>query len=854
MQMPFCWDRSPAQAPENHIAIHGTVVVSCHFGLSVPGKTTTFRLFSSTQIDHNTGKGRLSAEARLRGGKKTKHGPGKTSTVTYQVTFFVDTEFGTPGAIVVKNGLKNDQFFLRYVQLELAEDRCIHFECNSWVYPYKKTNSDRIFFINTSYLPDKTPEALRLLREEELRSLQGNGRGERKDWERVYDYDYYNDLGNPDKDDHDRKTRKHMINLDFYIPPDERFNPTKLAEVLTLAVQAVTHFVIPESRALFQGNINNFKSFDQLRRDLYSKPQQPVVEGVVMDKLKTSVPSQKTYKQVSKMVKETPVKFPIPQVIEHDQEAWRTDEEFAREMLSGLNPVVIKKLDVFPPVSSGGKKSSIAAAHIERQLEGRTVEKAIEQNRLYILDHHDYLMPYLKRINELGMCIYASRTLLFLKDDGTLKPVVIELSLPSDRAGDDGETSRIFLPAKQGTDGHLWQLAKAHVSVNDSGYHQLISHCLRSRVVFLNTKFSTEILVLEPSNKLTSHYLSMDRLFTHAAVEPFIIATKRHLSAMHPINKLLEPHFKDNMQINTLARSILLNAGGILERTLYPGKYAMEMSSAIYSEWRFTEHSLPNQLIKRGVASMDPSGGMSLHIEDYPYAVDGLDVWRAIEGWVQSYCAHFYHSDAAVVGDRELQAWWNDVRSVGHGDRQHDPACWLELDTVAHLAETLSTLIWIASALHAAVNFGQYGYAGFMPNRPTRCRRFVPQRGSPEMAQLEADPEKFFLEMVPDRFTTTLGLTLIEVLSNHTSDELYLGQRATSTWTDDGEVLQLLDRFREELRRVEKRVEERNRDPRLKNRRGPAKVPYTLLFPDVGNVGGKVKGITGKGIPNSVSI
>ncbi|CAL5094172.1 unnamed protein product [Urochloa decumbens] len=847
MQMPFCWDRGPAQAPENHIAINGTVVVSCHFGLSVPGKTTTLCLFSSTQIDHNTGKGKLSTEAPLRSGRKTKHGPGKTSTMTYQVTLFVDTEFGTPGAIVVKNGLKNDQFFLRYVQLELAEDRSIHFECNSWVYPYKKTNSDRVFFINTAYLPDKTPEALRLLREEELRSLRGNGRGERKDWERIYDYDYYNDLGNPDKEDHIRpilggtatypyprrcrtgralfkkdgmtETRKHMINLDFYIPPDERFNPTKLAEVLTLAVQAVTHFVIPESRALFQGNINNFKSFDQLRRDLYSKPQQPVVEGVVMDKLKTSVPSHKTYKQVSKMVKETPVRFPIPQVVEHDQGAWRTDEEFAREMLAGLNPVVIKRLDVFPPVSSGGKKSSITTAHIEGQLEGRTVEKAIEHNRLYILDHHDYLIPYLRRINTLGVCIYASRTLLFLKDDGTLKPVVVELSLPSDGAG-DGEISRIFLPASQGTEGQMWQLAKAHVCVNDSGYHQLISHWL----------------------------------FTHATVEPFIIATKRQLSVMHPINKLLEPHFKDNMQINTLARSILLSAGGILERTMFPGKYAMQMSSAIYSEWRFAEQSLPNELIKRGVASKDPSGGVTLHIKDYPYAVDGLDVWRAIEGWVQSYCAHFYHSDAAVVGDRELQAWWDDVRLVGHGDRQHDSACWLKLDTVAHLAETLSTLIWIASALHAAVNFGQYGYAGFMPNRPTQCRRFVPLPGSPEMVQLEADPEMFFLEMVPDRFTTTLGLALIEVLSNHTSDELYLGQRSTSSWTDDGEVLQLLDRFRDELRRVEKRVAERNRDPRLKNRRGPAKVPYTLLFPDVGNVGGKEKGITGKGIPNSVSI
>jgi lipoxygenase len=58
-----------------------------------------------------------------------------------------------------------------------------------------------------------------------------------------------------------------------------------------------------------------------------------------------------------------------------EAEAWRSDEEFAREMLAGLNPVVIKRLEVFPPVSRGGKQSSITAAHIEKQLEGQTVAK-----------------------------------------------------------------------------------------------------------------------------------------------------------------------------------------------------------------------------------------------------------------------------------------------------------------------------------------------------------------------------------------------------------------------------------------------------------------------------------------------
>ena len=248
--------------------------------------------------------------------------------------------------------------------------------------------------------------------------------------------------------------------------------------------------------------------------------------------------------------------------------------------------------------------------------------------------------------------------------------------------------------------------------------------------------------------------------------------------------------------------------------------------------------------------------GVRLLIKDYPYAVDGLVIWWAIEQWVKEYLDVYYSNDGELQRDVELQAWWKEVREEVHGDLK-DRDWWPRMNTVQQLARTCTTIIWVASALHAAVNFGQYPYAGYLPNRPTVSRRPMPEPGSDDYKKLEAgqkEADMVFIRTITSQFQTILGISLIEILSKHSSDEVYLGQRDTPEWTSDAKAQEAFRRFGTRLTEIESRVMTMNADPRLKNRNGPAKFPYTLLYPNTSDEKGAAAGITAKGIPNSVSI
>ncbi|KAE8039377.1 hypothetical protein FH972_011795 [Carpinus fangiana] len=690
-----------------------------------------------------------------------------------------------------------------------------------------------------SYLPSQTPNGLRRLREEELVILRGNGKGERKSFERVYDYDVYNDLGDPDSSanlkrsvlggkqhPYPRRCRTGRQRTEkgansVYVPRDECFAEVKQLTFSANSVYSVLHAVVPSiETAIIDADLGfpYFTAIDSLFNEGLNLPP---LKNQNKEFLRTLLP--RILKAITD-TEENMLRFETPETMDRDKFFWFRDAEFSRQTLAGLNPCSIQLVTEWPlkskldPKIYGPPESAITTEMIERDIGGyMTVNEAINQKKLFILDYHDLLLPYVNKVREVkGTTLYGSRTLFFLTPDGTLRPLAIELTRPPM----DGKPQwkEVHSPGWDATGIWLWRLAKVHVLAHDSGYHQLVSHWLR----------------------------------THCATEPYIIATNRQLSVVHPIYRLLHPHFRYTMEINALAREALINAGGIIETSFAPAKYSGELSSAAYDQqWQFNLQALPADLINRGMAVEDPSAphGLKLTIEDYPFANDGLILWDAIKEWVTDYVNHYYPNPSLILSDQELQQWWTEIRTLGHADKKDEP-WWPVLKTPKDLIQIITTIVWVTSGHHAAVNFGQYTYAGYFPNRPTVARTNMPTEDPSEefWKNFLKKPEGALLQCFPSQIQATRVMAVLDILSNHSPDEEYLGDKIEPTWAEDPIIKAAFERFNGRLMEIEGTVDERNANRNLKNRSGAGVVPYELLKPF------SKPGVTGKGVPYSISI
>lgn len=253
----------------------------------------------------------------------------------------------------------------------------------------------------------------------------------------------------------------------------------------------------------------------------------------------------------------------------------------------------------------------------------------------------------------------------------------------------------------------------------------------------------------------------------------------------------------------------------------------------------------------RGMAIEDPSMpcGVKLVIEDYPYAADSLLVWSTIEDWVKDYVTHYYSDDSSVTSDVELQAWWDEIKNKGHPDKRNEP-WWPNLNTKEDLIHILTIMVWTASGQHAAINFGQYPFGGYMPNRPTLMKKVIPQEDEPEYEKFLLNPQYMFLSALPSQLQATQIMAVQDTLSTHSPDEEYLGQviESHAHWTNDRHIASCFEKFSARLEEIEDIINRRNKNFYLKNRSGAGVPPYELLLPLSG------PGVTGRGIPNSISI
>ncbi|KAJ1405455.1 Lipoxygenase, plant [Sesbania bispinosa] len=514
-------------------------------------------------------------------------------------------------------------------------------------------------------------------------------------------------------------------------------------------------------------------------------------------------------------------KFDPPKIFSRGKSHFLLDDEFGRQVLAGLNPLSIERLKVFPPLSKldpstyGSVESALKEEHIIGHLEGMSIQKALEENKLFILDYHDVYLPFLDGINALdGRKAYATTTIFYLTKMGTLKPIAIQLALPTGYP--NTASKKVLTPPVDDTSKWLWQLGKAHVCANDAAIHTLVHHWLR----------------------------------IHACMEPLIIAAHRQLSVMHPIFKLLHPHMRYTLKANATTREVLINAEGNVETNYTPGKFCMQISCAAYKNWwRFDMEGLPADLIRRGLAVPDATQphGIRLLIEDYPYAADGLLIWSSIEKLVHTYVNHYYKDSNPISSDNELQSWYKEFINLGHPYHKN-ASWWPKLATPEDLISILTTIIWIVSAQHAALNFSQYPYGGYVPIRPPLMRKLIPNEDDSEYSDFIMDPQKYFLSSLPSLFQATRFMAVINIGSAHSPDEEYIGDRNDiSSWSGDPEIIDAFSQFSMEMKNIEIEIERRNADPKLRNRCGVGVSPYELLIPR------SECGATGRGVPNSVT-
>ncbi|XP_061920973.1 arachidonate 12-lipoxygenase, 12S-type [Entelurus aequoreus] len=404
----------------------------------------------------------------------------------------------------------------------------------------------------------------------------------------------------------------------------------------------------------------------------------------------------------------------------------------------------------------------VSASMVQSSLPLRTnLNKELKAGNIYLLDYIIMEGIPSNTIKGKPQYIAAPLCLLYQHPDQGLIPIAIQLGqIP-------GLDTPIFLPKDPPL---AWLLAKMWVRHSEFQIFQVLSHLLR----------------------------------THLVVEVFCVATLRQLPAVHPIYKMLAPHQRYTLEINCRGRTQLISSDGIFKRVASTGGDGLLiLAQREYKD--LTYRSLQPFL---DFADREVS-----HLPKYFYREHSLMLWESIHSFVSEMVSLYYQSDQDVHQDSELQAWVKDITQVGFTELPNFglPS---ELSTKAELSTLLAVIIFTSTVQHAASNNGQFDWCAWIPNTPCTMRQ-------PPPTDKDAVTMEMIMATLPDVSQSCVQMAITWHLGRAQPDAIFLGDY-TEQHFSEGRALELIDRFRKDLKEIEGRILSQNEGQEL---------PYLFLLP-----------------------
>uniref|UniRef100_UPI00398F5D57 polyunsaturated fatty acid lipoxygenase ALOX15B-like n=1 Tax=Pristiophorus japonicus TaxID=55135 RepID=UPI00398F5D57 len=445
-------------------------------------------------------------------------------------------------------------------------------------------------------------------------------------------------------------------------------------------------------------------------------------------------------------------------VAEYVEQHWKKDTFFGYQYLNGSNPVLIKQCTAIPsnfPVTDEMVSTSFGPS--------TSLQHELQKGNIFIVDYEMLDGIPANKICGYQQFLGAPMCLLYSNPDMELIPIAIQIKQ------EPGPQNPIFLPNDSKYD---WCLAKIWVRNADFQIYELVSHLLK----------------------------------THLFAEVFYIATLRKLPTAHPIFKLLMPHLKFTLDINTEARNLLISKGGIFDQVFSTGgKAKVLILQRALERTTYTSLCLPEDLAFRGVEKLP----------NYYYRDDALKIWFAINRFVESIVDVYYKNDASIQDDTETQEWAKEIFTEGFLARKSSgiPSSFY---TKADLTKYLTMVIFTCSGQHAAVNSGQFDFGAWMPNNPSTMQ-------NPPPTEKGAVGERDICCTLPGVCATAIVLATIHLLSKTSPSSTKLGRYVEERFTEAAPKA-CIEKFQADLLQVGREIEKRNESLELK---------YEYLLPNL---------------------